>query len=104
MRGLCVLSKGSLLLYRVKRLLAKKKSRILTDASENFDDVFELALKSLENPFKIWKNGDLAAKRMVLRLVFSRSIAYCRENGVRAPEWTLPFRVFGFLEETECKW
>ena len=95
--------KKKLVALESEKVASEGKASNLIDASGNFDDVFELALKFLENPFKIWENGDLAAKRTVLRLVFSRSIAYCRENGVRTPEWTLPFRVLGFLEETECK-
>jgi site-specific DNA recombinase len=95
--------KKKLVALESEKAICKEKAGNLSNVSENFDDVFELALRFLENPFKIWKNGDLAAKRTVLRLVFSRSISYCRENGVRTPEWTIPFKVLGFLEETECK-
>ncbi len=86
-----------------EKALCEEKAGNIAHASESFEEVFELALKFLENPFKIWTNGDLAVKHLVLRLVFSRSIAYCHMNGVRTPEWSLPFKALSFLEDTNCK-
>ena len=40
---------------------------------------------------------------MVLRMVFSKPIAYCRENGFRTPETTSVFGVLQRLQHETCK-
>lgn len=57
-----------------------------------FEELFELALSFLANPWKIWVSGELAVKRMVLRLAFSERVAYCRDKGLRTPKIALPFK------------
>ena len=47
----------------------------------------------LANPCKIWENGGLEYKRMVLRLVFADNLAYTRGIGYRTPKTTIPFKV-----------
>lgn len=82
-----ILTEDHELLFRTfkKKLINLESEKALIDeqaakmiqAGQNFDEVFELAIDFLRNPYKIWKNGDLASKRTVLRLVFAQSSS-CR--------------------------
>ena len=54
-----------------------------------FNELFELALKFLSNPRKLWTSGDIAPRNTVLRL------AFCRNEGFRTPQITEPFRFLG---------
>ncbi|MBX2804359.1 MAG: hypothetical protein KTR19_00170 [Hyphomicrobiales bacterium] len=44
----------------------------------SFDETFRTAITFLANPYKIWKNGNLEARRLVLRLAFSRQLPHDR--------------------------
>ena len=58
-----------------------------------YEEAFEPAVAFLSSPWNIWKNGDLILRRLVLRLTFADKIAYCRNEGLRTPKTTLPFKV-----------
>jgi hypothetical protein len=56
-------------------------------------EFIELALEFLSNPWNIWKNGGLAVRRVVLRLVFSEPLEWVRKEGYsNAQTITFPFR------------
>ena len=74
-------------------LIARAKETSATRAT--FDEMFELALDFLVNPCKIWDSGDVALRRCVLRLAFSEKITYSREQGLRTPEISMPFKALG---------
>lgn len=57
-----------------------------------FEDNLEIATKFLANPWKIWEKGDIDLRRLVLKLAFCGPIKYCRSQGPRTPEISLPFR------------
>ena len=56
------------------------------------EESFEHAFQFLSSPWYIWKNSDLAWKRTVLRLAFASPISYCRNEGLRTPEISMPFK------------
>lgn len=62
----------------------------------SFDEMFELALAFLANPWHLWKSERYADKRTVLRLVFADRLAYCRSAGFRTPKTSI---IFNALEE-----
>ena len=66
------------------------------------EEIFELSMAFLANPWIIWKNGDLTLKKTVLRLVFKAPLAYSRENGFRTPQTSVIFRFLDDLKE-KCK-
>ena len=84
-----------------KRITMLERSKLeLVEKSKNtepvkgtFEDLFELATRFLANPSKLWKFGDSAQRKMVLRLTFSDRLRYCPETGFRTPKTTLPFSV-----------
>ena len=94
-----------------KRITELESERaVLGDTSEkiavpqrSFDEMFELAMQFLANPYEIWKNGGIALKRTVLRLVFAAPLPFNRNQGVRTGEITFPFKALRFIETTESK-
>ena len=57
-----------------------------------FEEMFELALGFLSNPWKLWDSGNLELKKTALRLAFSKRISYSRESGFSNPEKSIPFK------------
>ena len=58
-------------------------------------DKFELAMRFFSNSCYLWDNGDLQARRTVMKLAFEERLVYCRNQGLRTPKTTLPFKVLG---------
>jgi site-specific DNA recombinase len=56
---------------------------------------FELALQYLSSPWNIRNNDQVAWQKTVLRLAFAEPIHYCRNQGVRTPNISFPFKVGG---------
>ena len=79
--------------------LEQKKLKLTQKCAQNdqptrpFEEMFERTMLFLANPCKIWENGGLEYKRMVLRLVFADILAYTRGIGYRTPKTTIPFKV-----------
>ena len=63
-----------------------------------FDETFRTAITFLANPCKLWDSGDLEARRLLLRLAFTRKLPYCRKQGFRTAELAIPFRVLAAIE------
>ncbi len=78
------------LLEKEKLVLASKVENS-TPSKHTFDDLFERALEFLSNPCNLWDSGQLTMRRTVLRLAFAERIAYCRNQGLRTPQLSLPF-------------
>ncbi len=89
-------------LEREKMLLAEKASTV-TKPRYTREELFELAFEFLSSPWNIYKNGSLALKRTVLRLAFVEPISYCRNEGVRTPKITFPFKVLGDVNMGRCE-
>ena len=66
-----------------------------------FDEMFELSMKILASPCKIWEKGSYELKRTVLRMAFSDPLRVSRETGLRTAETTLPFKALRFLSTSE---
>ncbi len=68
-----------------------------------YEESFEHAMRFLANPWNIWKNSDLTLKRTVLRLAFVEPLLYCRNQGLRAPKLSLPFKALGEIFSNRCE-
>ncbi len=65
----------------------------------DFDTSFQTVFDFLGNPHKLWASGDINNQRLVLKLVFSEQLPYCRNSGFQTPEYSLPFKVSrGFMD------
>ena len=68
-----------------------------------FEESFELAMQFLASPWNIWKNSGLAGQKTVLRLTFVEPLDYCRNQGVRTPNISFPFKVLGEFSTGNCE-
>ena len=82
-----------------KLILAEKVAKKTTQ-KRTPEQLFELAVQFLSNPWNIWSNGDLTLKKTVLRLVFKAPLTYDRQTGLRTPQTSVIFR---FLDEISLK-
>ncbi|HNP84052.1 MAG TPA: recombinase family protein [Nitrospira sp.] len=78
-----------------EKLLIREKIQKCGRPLEPFEDCFRTAMTFLANPCHYWSSDRLEDKRMVLRLVFAKRLAYHRQEGFRTAkneELSLPFR------------
>ena len=76
------------------KLLITEKLANLDNPRHGFDELFELSLKFLSNPWKLWVSGQIALRKTVLRLAFAQQLAYRKNEGFRTPQVSVPFRFF----------
>ncbi|EEB84752.1 resolvase [Roseobacter sp. GAI101] len=95
--------------YEKKIMKLETEKQILLDKldqkakpNHTFEQMFELSMAFISNPWNIWKNGTLALRKTVLRLLFAVPLSYSRENGFRTPQVTVPFEFLGSFTE-KCK-
>ena len=82
-----------------QKLLLIEKQGELGRKQESFDDLFEHAIRFLSKPYDIWVSGNLALRKLVLRLTFAEHLEYCPENGFRTPKTTMPFKLLADFRE-----
>ena len=85
------------------KLVAIEKLQSDAGPKRSFEEMFELALGFLSNPWKLWASPRLEDKRTVLKLAFSERLAYSRKSGLRTPKTTLPFKVLGGFSMSESE-
>ncbi len=78
-----------------EKLVAEEQLAQCGKPRHTFEESFEHAMRFLASPWNIWKNSDLALKRTVLRLAFVEPLPYCRNQGLRTPNLSLPFKALG---------
>ncbi len=83
-------------LLEVKRL--RLGGRISRAKPYNFEHALSLVIDFLKDPSQRWRTGDLAMRRLVLRLVFSEPLTYDREKAFGTPSFSLPINVACVLE------
>ncbi len=86
-----------------QKLQAQEKLQNPPDFSKGFDELFELSLQILANPWKIWESGRLTLRRTILKLAFAEPVSYCRKTGLRTPKTTLPFKALGDIHRGKCE-
>lgn len=86
-----------------ERLGFLEKSQKKGNSNYSFEDLFELSMKFLLNPCKLWDSGRYELQRMVLKLVFSEHLSYSKEKGFLNTKKSLPFRVLDDIFEGKNK-
>jgi hypothetical protein len=66
------------------------------------EEIFELSMAFFANPWNIWKKGNLALKKTVLRTAFKAPLAYSKETGFRTPQTSVIFRFLDDIRD-KCK-
>ena len=64
-----------------KKLIALDKASKKPEPARPFEEMFELALRFLANPYDCWKIGGFEARSLVIRLAFSEPLSYVRDTG-----------------------
>ncbi len=78
-----------------QKLVALERAGSEPEKQRTFRGVFEHSLRFLSSPCKIWESGRFDLQRLVLKLAFPGHIQYCRENGFRTPQPSVPFNFLG---------
>ncbi len=73
------------------RLAERAESAVPSEA--RLSEFIEPAMAFLASPWNIYKNGNFALKRAVLKLAFAEPRRYSRNEGYRNAKTTFPFRV-----------
>ncbi|MCK5659623.1 MAG: hypothetical protein KAH96_07085 [Alphaproteobacteria bacterium] len=68
-----------------------------------FDQTFRTAMEFLRNPQKLWASERMEDKKSVLRLVFADKLLYCKNEGFRTAQTTLPITLLGQLGDDSLK-
>lgn len=80
-----------LAIRRVGRARAAHRSQ----PKGKFDEVLELSLQLLANPWKLWESDHITLRRTVLRLAFTERLQYHRKTGARTPKIAFVFNALG---------
>jgi hypothetical protein len=72
--------------------------RIEKSKTYDFGRALDLAFDFLKDPSRMWVTGDLEAKRLVLRLVFTEPLVFDRKTGFGTPTFSPPINVSCVLE------
>jgi len=71
--------------------------------TRSFEELLEPALAFLTSPWKLWESGEIALRRIVLKLAFAGRIKCCRNEGARSPKIAFPFKDLGAFCGAEVK-
>ena len=76
-----------------KKLALCEKLESAGAPAHTFEEMFELSMRFLANPHKLWRSGRLEHRQTVIKLAFAEPPRYCRENGFSNPEKSMPFKL-----------
>lgn len=85
-----------------EKLLAREKLAKGVEPKRSFEDLFELAMAFLSNPWNLWASERLEDKRTALKLTFKDRLPYDRQKGFRTPKTTIPFNILGGITMQKC--
>ncbi|MBM7069949.1 recombinase family protein [Actibacterium sp. 188UL27-1] len=102
---------GSVIAAYEKRIAKLESEKVLLEERmayggkplNTLEESFELALRFLSSPWNIWKNGRIEWQKTVLRLAFVEPIRYSRNQGVRTPNFSFPFKVLEGISTADCE-
>jgi site-specific DNA recombinase len=83
------------------KLILVEKHRDAGKPKHTFEEMFELAMNFLSNPYQFWNSDCMENKRIALRLTFSERLSYSRKTGFSNPEFSLPFRALSMISGGE---
>lgn len=78
-----------------RRLVLKETALKPALPANRFEDTYRTAYTVLSNPWKLWDTGRYELRRLVLRLLFTDRIKYCRNEGYRTASIAEPLRLLG---------
>lgn len=75
-----------------EKLVLTEKAASAGKPKCSFNEMFELAIIFLSNPYKLWERDNLLGKKTVLRLAFSSPLSYHPGSGFRTPQTSSIFK------------
>ncbi len=76
-----------------KQLRLGGKIKKVSSKNYDFDAAVDRVFAFIKNPLAMWREGNLARQRLVLRLVFEKALVYERGRGFEHPELSLPIAI-----------
>ena len=86
---------------RERQLLLTENCKSTSKQFADFDDIFQTALRFLENPCILWASGNPDDRKLLLRLAFEEKLPYHRNGGFRTAKTTLPFNVLEGINDNK---
>ena len=74
-----------------EKIVLREKLAFAEEAPTDFENSFQTVFDFIENPQKLWHSDSLEDRRLVLKLVFTRPLAYQRNEGFQTAAIALPF-------------
>ncbi|NVK34266.1 MAG: recombinase family protein, partial [Rhodobacteraceae bacterium] len=81
----------------------KEKMALNAKPASTFDESLRTAFEFLKNPLILWRSERIEDRQMLLKLTFSKRLAYSRKEGFRTANFSLPFKVLGQFLGCESK-
>ena len=81
-----------------KELVLRNTLMLVAEHAPSIETALDIVFDFLKNPSKQWSKGNIHTKRLVLKLVFERNLAYNRKSGFETAFLSLPLRVFTLPE------
>lgn len=96
--------------YEAQLIELSKKEALLKEKVENprvekvdFGTAAKKVFSFIESPYYEWANGDVQRKRLVLKLVFSESVAHHKSLGFGTPKLVSALKVFEEITHSKPK-
>ncbi len=86
-----------------QKIILREKAQKTGQPQYTFEQMFELSMLFLTNPWKIWCSGDFKLRRILLRLAFLERPRYYRKDGSLNVKKSLPFNLLGSKSMFDCK-
>lgn len=80
-----------------RQLVLREKASKNGQPLAPFEKVFELSMRFLSNPHKIWRSGRFDLQKIVLRLAFCDHLSYSKEKGFLNSQKSFPFTLVNSL-------
>jgi site-specific DNA recombinase len=76
-----------------KRMRLGEHIEIKNRKNYDFETALNRVFDFIKNPYSMWQQGDLAQKRLVLRLVFEGALTYDKEKAFGTASFSLPINI-----------
>ncbi len=80
------------------KLLLQEKIAQTRKPKTPFEESFRTAFDFLKSPVKLWRTGNLADQKTVLKLTFAKRLSYAKNEGFRTTSPSLPFQLIQGLK------
>ena len=75
------------------KLILTEKLESTAAQKHTFEEMFELSMRFLASPLKLWNSDRLEHRQTVLKLCFAEAPRYSRSTGFSNPEKSMPFKL-----------